>query len=130
MMNVPYVKSRSPFQERLNDVEVPGQRSLMQRCGMGVKANGIVPVRVLTRFEKQPYNLGMSILRGQSESLMPLRRICGRQLALNGFEAPDRCRCDEIHPRAPKDQCVNRLEFTMDQRRRQCAIWIGAIAAQ
>ncbi len=52
MMNVPYIKPGSPFQEHPNGVEMTGQRGLMQRCGMGVAANRIVPVRVLTRFKK------------------------------------------------------------------------------
>ena len=69
---------------------MPIPRSLMQRSRVRMAADRIKPIRIFSNIQHQSHDLGMTILRGQSESQMTLIRAGPREKSPSIFQIPKR----------------------------------------
>ena len=58
---------RAVLNQNANNVEVPGERGLMQRRRMRVKSNGVISIRIFSSLEQLLRDLGVAVLTGHRE---------------------------------------------------------------
>jgi len=62
VMDVPEVHARAVLDQHSHDVEMPRECGLMERRGMRVKSQRVVAIGILSRFQQQFQNSGMTVL--------------------------------------------------------------------
>ena len=106
------------------------QRSLVQRCGVGMASHRVISVWIFTRVQQQSNNLDMAKIRRRRERQMAVPAAGACQQPARILDAPQ-CRCHrQIDSSAARDQGVHGLELAVQSRRLCRAVEIRSVIAQ